>query len=251
VAIGQCAGLQLPLGKTWTALSSSYRVLRAVYSQRQGGHSTVSGRGGAPHGCFPPTCGKGWPVHEDVQTIAGPGCSAVPVKPVLLDEPASNGAKARSGLDDAYCGLARSPFRQRAALRLVSGIWGSAAFIKDRGWHRNTRQGHFAPCRAIRQPRGLVEGSRLDEFGTGLIAVVRFSGPAGQWHARAAKNGPPYLSLLQIALQGLRWSPTGAWSGASGKVQRLIHLCRKAAAGGGLALCKRTMICYVLMQKRS
>jgi len=171
-------------------------------------------------------------LHEDVQTVAGPGLWRYTQEPVLdggvlrwRDGPAVSG-------DAQVLATAAAPFAAEGGLRLMQGNLGRGV-IKISAVAPEHRVVEAA-ARVFDSQEGLQAAFDAGELDCDVVAVVRFQGPAA--------NGMPELHRLTPALGALQDAgrrvalvTDGRMSGASGKVPAVIHVGPEALAGGMLA----------------
>ncbi len=194
--------------------------------------------------------GMGWLVgelleagllHEDVETVAGPGLAAYTQEPKLAGDSGESGESGdslhwqpapRRALNDRILRPASDPFQPSGGLKEISGNLGRgvmkiSAVAPE---HRLIE----APARVFDSQEAVRAAFRAGEFTGDVVVVVRFQGP----HA----NGMPELHALTPVLsvlqgRGLRVAlvTDGRMSGASGKIPAAIHLSPEAARAGPLA----------------
>ena len=171
-------------------------------------------------------------LHEDVQTVAGPGLRRYTTEPGLVDGRVQWADAPATSLDDGVLRPVAAPFAADGGLRMLEGNLGRGVVKVSaiRAEHRVVT----APARVFDDQQEF-----LDTFATGnldrdAVVVVRYQGPAA--------NGMPELHALTPALgvlqdRGFRVAlvTDGRMSGASGKVPAAIHVTPEAAAGGPLA----------------
>jgi phosphogluconate dehydratase len=173
-------------------------------------------------------------LHDDVQTIMGPGLGAYAKMPVLdsSDRIAWQPARAQSG-DTSVLRPATEPFSTEGGLKVLDGNLGRAV-IKISSVKRELRLVE-APARVFETQHALIAAAKAGELDRDVVAVVRFQGPRA--------NGMPELhqltpTLANIQDKGFRVAlvTDGRMSGASGKIPAAIHVSPEALAGGALAL---------------
>ena len=171
-------------------------------------------------------------LHEDVQTIMGPGLRQYAAELRLVDgalRPVP--APAQSG-DPKILAAAGAPFSPTGGLVVASGNLGQAVMkvsaVKPE--HRVVE----APARVFDDQESVQAAFDRGELTSDLVAVVRFQGPRAAGMPELHKL-TPLLSILQD--RGLRVAlvTDGRMSGASGKVLSAIHVSPECVAGGALA----------------
>jgi len=173
-------------------------------------------------------------LHEDVQTVVGPGLRAYASEP-WLDEGGTRLSWRPPPAQSADTGVLRGvaePFDAHAGVRLMQGNLGRAIFkvsaVKPE--HRVVT----APARIFDDQDAVLAAFQAGELHRDVIVVVRFQGPRANGMPELHKLTPS-LSLLQDAGHRVALVTDGRMSGASGKVPSAIHVSPEAAAGGPLA----------------
>ncbi len=172
-------------------------------------------------------------LHEDVETVAGPGLARYTEEPRLGEGGGlAYVAGPRASLNDRILRPAADPFQPTGGLKALDGNLGRGV-IKISA----VKPEHHlveAPARVFADQAEVKAAFQAGEFTADTVVVVRFQGP----HA----NGMPELHALTPLLavlqdRGLKVAlvTDGRMSGASGKVPAAIHLAPEAAAGGPLA----------------
>jgi len=168
-------------------------------------------------------------LHEDVETVSGPGLSRYAQEPWLnggrLDWRA---APARSGDEEVLRPLSR-PFSADGGLKLIRGELGRAVVkisaVKPE--HRRVA----APALVFDSQQQMMEAYKRGELQRDFIAVLRHQGPRANGMPELHKL-TPILALLQDAGRKVALVTDGRMSGASGKVPSAIHMTPEALAGG-------------------
>ena len=171
-------------------------------------------------------------LHEDVQTVAGPGLSRYSREPFLLDEQLSwREAPLISGDEEVVRPCSRA-FTFDGGLKLLIGNLGRAIIKVSavKPAHRVVE----APALVFDSQAAVLAAFENGDLNRDFIAVLRFQGPRA--------NGMPELHKLTPALQILQDQghkvaliTDGRMSGASGKVPAAIHITPECQAGGPLA----------------
>ncbi|GAA5183835.1 phosphogluconate dehydratase [Niveibacterium umoris] len=172
-------------------------------------------------------------LHEDVQTVAGPGLSRYARIPSLsadgsllwVDAPEASG-------DTSILRPASNPFSADGGLKVLQGNLGRAV-IKVSAVNVNHRVVE-APVRVFADQAEVIGAAKRGELERDVVVVVRYQGPRA--------NGMPELHKLTPTLANLQDKgfkvalvTDGRMSGASGKVPAAIHVTPEAVAGGGIA----------------
>lgn len=229
VAIGQCAGLQL----RWEDMADLSKIVPSIARMYPNGKADINQfhAAGGTAWLFAQLLEAGL-LHEDVDTIAGPGLRRYTAEPVLEQGKLVWRDGPQRSLDESILRTWRQPFSPEGGLRIVEGNLGRGV-IKVSAVapaHRKVR----AACRLFESQEAFVQAFKAGELECDLVAVVRFQGPAANGMPELHKL-TPYLSLLQDRGFQVALVTDGRMSGASGKVPAVIHLCPEAAAGGPLA----------------
>lgn len=168
-------------------------------------------------------------LHEDVQTVAGPGLSRYRAEPWLSPEGlAWRAGSAYSGDRDVLRGHAE-PFAPDGGLRLMHGNLGRGVIkvsaVKPE--HRRVA----AMARVFTSQEAVQAAFDAGELRRDVVVVLRGQGPRA--------NGMPELHRLTPLLGSLQDEgfavalvTDGRMSGASGKVPAVIHLSPEAVGGG-------------------
>ena len=180
-------------------------------------------------------------LHEDVETVAGPGLAAYTREPKLAGDSGESSESSeslhwrpapRQALNDRILRPASAPFQPSGGLRQITGNLGRGVMKVSAvaPEHRLIE----APARVFDSQEAVRAAFKAGEFTSDVVVAVRFQGP----HA----NGMPELHALTPVLsvlqgRGLRVAlvTDGRMSGASGKIPAAIHLSPEAAREGPLA----------------
>ena len=160
-------------------------------------------------------------LHDDVQTIMGPGLENFCREPVLQDSTIAWKPVTNQSLDTSILRPASDPFDAHGGLRLVQGNLGRAVIktsaVKEK-YHRIE-----APARVFDTQQDFVDAFNRGEFTTDMVVVLTHQGPSA--------NGMPELHQLTPFLRVLQGSglkvallTDGRMSGASGQVLAAIHV---------------------------
>jgi len=174
-------------------------------------------------------------MHEDVQTICGPGLSKQAREPKLVngtltwvDAPADSG-------DLDVVRPASDPFAATGGLKLLRGNLGRAmikvsAVADDR---------HIieAPAQVFATQEAVLDAYKAGDLHKDVIVVLRFQGPQATGMPELHKLTPA-LGVLQSLGYRVGFVTDGRMSGASGKIPAAIHLVPEALAGGPIAQIK-------------
>jgi phosphogluconate dehydratase len=229
VAIAQAAGIVID----WTdfdELSRAVPLLARVYPNGSGDVNQFQAAGGLAF-VIRELLDAGL-LHEDVQTVAGPGLRRYQEEPFLEDGTLVWKPGVVESLDRDMARPVSDPFDGEGGLRLLAGNLGRAVIkisaVKPQ--HRVVE----APAIVFDDQDDFLAAFKAGDLDKDFIAVVRFQGPQA--------NGMPELHSLSPALGVLQdrgrkvaLVTDGRMSGASGKTPAAIHLSPEAADGGLLA----------------
>jgi len=171
-------------------------------------------------------------LHEDVQTVMGPGLRRYALSPAVQDGKLAFVPAPERSLDKNVVSTVEEPFSHEGGLALLEGNLGRGVIkisaLKPAQMHIE------AEVRVFESQEALLSAFKVGELERDFIAVVRFQGPGA--------NGMPELHGLMAplgALQDMGYKVAivtdGRMSGASGKVPSAIHVTPEAAHGGLLA----------------
>jgi phosphogluconate dehydratase len=171
-------------------------------------------------------------VHEDVQTVWGPGLRPYAIEPKLgadgsvVREPAPE----KSGDEKVLAPMPKA-FQPTGGLKVLSGNLGHA-IIKTSAV-KPERRVIQAPAVVFDSQEALSDAFKAGRLDRDFVAIVRFQGPKA--------NGMPELHRLTTVLGVLQdrgrkvaLVTDGRMSGASGKVPAAIHVTPEALVGGAI-----------------
>ncbi len=171
-------------------------------------------------------------LHEDVNTVAGPGLRRYCTQPFLDDGALRWAPGARASTDADVLRPVAAPFQTGGALRVLTGNLGTAALkLSAVPADRHVIE---APAVVLDDPAELGTLFRRGELDRDFVAVVRFQGPRANGMPEM-HSLMPVLGLLQDRGHRVALVTDGRLSGASGKVPAAIHIVPEAACGGPLA----------------
>jgi len=230
VAIARAAGIRI----TWddfSELSDAIPLIVRIYPNGAGDINSFQQAGGMA--VFIRELLAGGYLHEEVQTVAGPGLERY----TRIPEERADGLvweqTAGESTDGATLAAVTHPFASTGGIRLLTGNLGRA-IIKVSALTDGVNTEVTAPAMVFHSQEELAEAFKAGEMERDLIAVVRFQGPRA--------NGMPelhkliaYLSILMDRGFKVGLVTDGRLSGASGKVPFAIHLTPEAVSGGTIA----------------
>ncbi|TEH38981.1 phosphogluconate dehydratase [Pseudomonas aeruginosa] len=229
LAIAQAAGIQL----TWQDMSELSHVvptLARIYPNGQADINHFQAAGGMSF--LIRQLLDGGLLHEDVQTVAGPGLRRYTREPFLEDGRLVWREGPERSLDEAILRPLDKPFSAEGGLRLMEGNLGRGVMKVSAvaPEHRVVE----APVRIFHDQASLAAAFKAGELERDLVAVVRFQGPRANGMPELHKL-TPFLGVLQDRGFKVALVTDGRMSGASGKVPAAIHVSPEAIAGGPLA----------------
>ncbi|MBH9503677.1 phosphogluconate dehydratase [Pseudomonas aeruginosa] len=229
LAIAQAAGIQL----TWQDMSELSHVvptLARIYPNGQADINHFQAAGGMSF--LIRQLLDGGLLHEDVQTVAGPGLRRYTREPFLEDGRLVWREGPERSLDEAILRPLDKPFSADGGLRLREGNLGRG--VMKVAAVAPEHQGVEAPVRIFHDQASLAAAFKAGELERDLVAVVRFQGPRANGMPELHKL-TPFLGVLQDRGFKVALVTDGRMSGASGKVPAAIHVSPEAIAGGPLA----------------
>ncbi len=171
-------------------------------------------------------------LHEDVQTIMGPGLAHYTKEPKLRDGALSWEDGPSASLNEKILRPARDPFQPTGGLSQLKGNLGRGV-MKISAVAPEARSIR-APARVFDDQHAVKAAFNAGELTNDVVVVVRFQGPKAvgmpELHSLT-----PTLAVLQDRGLKVALVTDGRMSGASGKVPAAIHVCPEAADGGPLA----------------
>ncbi|EIU1333018.1 phosphogluconate dehydratase [Pseudomonas aeruginosa] len=229
LAIAQAAGIQL----TWQDMSELSHVvptLTRIYPNGQADINHFQAAGGMSF--LIRQLLDGGLLHEDVQTVAGPGLRRYTREPFLEDGRLVWREGPERSLDEAILRPLDKPFSAEGGLRLMEGNLGRG--VMKVSAVAPEHQVVEAPVRIFHDQASLAAAFKAGELERDLVAVVRFQGPRANGMPELHKL-TPFLGVLQDRGFKVALVTDGRMSGASGKVPAAIHVSPEAIAGGPLA----------------
>ncbi len=168
-------------------------------------------------------------LHEDVQTILGPGLRNFCREPFLKNGELEWRAAAEQSLDAEIVRPASDPFDAEGGLRLVSGNLGRA--IVKVSAVAPEHCSIEAPARIFTSQAAFTQAFNDGELETDFVAVLPGQGPRANGMPELHKL-TPYLGVLQNRGFKVALLTDGRMSGASGKVLAAIQVTPESLAGG-------------------
>lgn len=171
-------------------------------------------------------------LHEDVNTVAGPGLRRYTQTPVLQDGKLVWVDGPTESSDLSVMTSATNPFKEHGGLQVLSGNIGRGV-IKTSALREGTEIVQ-APAVVFSSQHELDKAFKAGELNKDCVVVVRFQGPRACGMPELHKLTPP-LGVLQDRGFHVALVTDGRMSGASGKVPAAIHVTPEAVDGGVIA----------------
>ncbi len=168
-------------------------------------------------------------LHDDVQTILGPGLKAFCREPVLEEGAVAWRPVTSQSLDTSVLRSVDEAFNDHGGLQLVQGNLGRAVIktsaVKEK-YHRIE-----APARVFDSQQGFVDAFNRGEFTTDMVVVLTHQGPSSNGMPELHQL-TPFLRVLQASGLRVALLTDGRMSGASGQVLAAIHVTPDTLGGG-------------------
>ncbi|MGV1100433.1 phosphogluconate dehydratase [Thiovibrio sp. JS02] len=172
-------------------------------------------------------------VHEEVQTVAGPGLARYTTAPQLRNGVLRwEDGPARSLAPEVIASQA-APFAETGGLKVLSGNLGRAV-IKVSALPAGAKTRITAPALVFHTQAELEGAFRENRLDRDFIAVIRFQGPQANGMPELHKLVTPLTVLMERGFT-VGMVTDGRLSGASGRVPAAIHVTPEALCGGLLA----------------
>jgi phosphogluconate dehydratase len=230
ITMAEAAGIDL----TWAdfdALAAVVPLVARIYPNGSADVNHFHAAGGTPF--LVHTLLEAGLLHEDVQTLAGPGLSRYCQRP-LLDEAGAlvwEDAAAESG-DPAVLRPAADPFEPDGGLRVLRGSLGHAV-IKTSAVAPEHRVVE-APARVFDDQVGFLQAFSRRELDRDVVVVIREQGPSA--NGMPELHGlTPSLGVLQKRGYAVALVTDGRMSGASGSIPAAIHVTPESVHGGPIS----------------
>ena len=229
VAIAAAAGIKIDW-QDFADLSSVVPLLARVYPNGSADVNHFHAAGGL--GFILTDMLNNGLLHEDVNTILGPGLRNFCKEPFIDNKRLHWRDTPTTSLDEDILRPVARPFDAEGGLQLVSGNIGRA-IVKvsavDAEFHSIT-----AAAKVFQSQASFVEAFNNDELEQDFVAVLSCQGPRANGMPELHKL-TPYLGVLQNRGFKVALVTDGRMSGASGKVLAAIQVTPEARAGGLIA----------------
>ncbi|WP_303289296.1 phosphogluconate dehydratase [Marinobacter sp. SS5-14b] len=229
IAIARAAGILIDWND-YAELSSAVPSLTRIYPNGQEDINAFHEAGGTPF-LIQELLNAGY-LHEDVQTVMGPGLDQYTRMPALGGEGLEWQAASRDSLrPDVLSSVAR-PFAPDGGLKVLEGNLGRGVIKVS----AVAPEHHCveAPAVVFDDQNELKAAFEAGDLDRDCVVVVRFQGPKANGMPELHKL-TPYLGVLQDRGFRVGLVTDGRMSGASGKVPAAIHVYPEALEGGPLA----------------
>ncbi len=230
VAIAKSAGIQINWDD-FAELSDIVPLLVRIYPNGSGDINSFQQAGGMS--LLIRELLAGGLVHEEVETVVGPGLSRYLEQPVLEKGRVIWQDGPQQSRDPAIIAPVAQPFAPISGIKLLSGNLGRA-IMKISALADGEDTVVEAPALVFQSQQEVEQAFQNGRLNRDMVAVLRFQGPQA--------NGMPELhkliTWLAISMEKgyqIGLVTDGRLSGASGKVPFAIHCTPEAAAGGLLA----------------
>lgn len=170
-------------------------------------------------------------LHEDVQTIVGPGLNNYTAEPFLQDGKVVWHEGTEKSLDPEVVGTVEKPFSEDGGLKLLQGNLGRGVIKTSavKPEHRVVK----APAMIFDSQEAFLNAFKDGQLEKDVVAVVRFQGPKANGMPELHKLTPS-LGVMQDKGFKVALVTDGRMSGASGKVPAAIHITPEVLGGGPL-----------------
>jgi phosphogluconate dehydratase len=172
-------------------------------------------------------------LHNDVQTVAGPGLEQYTRKAELEEGRVIWGDGPEASLDSNVIASAKEPFSPSGGLKVLKGNIGRAV-IKVSALAEGDQTVIEAPAMVFHTQDEFEKAFQEGRMNRDLVAVVRFQGPQANGMPELHKLITPLSVIMSRGFQ-VAMVTDGRLSGASGKVPAAIHVSPEALCGGLLA----------------
>jgi phosphogluconate dehydratase len=168
-------------------------------------------------------------LHDDVQTILGPGLKAFCREPVLEEDIIAWKPVTDKSLDTDILRPVDQPFNDHGGLQLVQGNLGRAVIKTSAVKEKHHRI--EAPARVFDSQQAFVDAFNRGEFTSDMVVVLTHQGPSSNGMPELHQL-VPFLRVLQASGLKVALLTDGRMSGASGQVLSAIHVTPDTLGGG-------------------
>lgn len=171
-------------------------------------------------------------LHEDVNTILGPGLRRFCKEPHIDNGKLAWKETQSESLDDSILRPCSNPFSPEGGLQLVTGNIGRA--IVKLSAVEEKYHAIEAPAKVFQSQQDFVDAFNAGQLECDFVAVLSCQGPRANGMPELHKL-TPYLGVLQNRGFKVALVTDGRMSGASGKVLAAIQVTPEALCGGLIA----------------
>ena len=171
-------------------------------------------------------------LHEDVNTIMGPGLRHFGRQAVLTNGEVGYSKAPKKSLNQKILRAIDDPFQLSGGLQNLKGNLGTAV-VKISAVDEE-RRFIEAPAAVFHSQDAVKKAFQSGALNRDVIVVVRYQGPSANGMPEL-HNLTPFLAITQDRGFKVALVTDGRMSGASGKVPAAIHLSPEAADGGPIA----------------
>ena len=171
-------------------------------------------------------------LHEDVNTIMGPGLRHFGRQAVLTNGEVGYSKAPQKSLNQKILRAIDDPFQLSGGLQNLKGNLGTAV-VKISAVDEE-RRFIEAPAAVFHSQDAVKKAFQSGALNRDVIVVVRYQGPSANGMPEL-HNLTPFLAITQDRGFKVALVTDGRMSGASGKVPAAIHLSPEAADGGPIA----------------
>jgi len=229
IAIARAAGILMD----WTdfsELSDVIPLMARVYPNGVADVNHFHAAGGVPF--IMQSLLKQGLMHEEVNTILGPGLSAFCRESGVEHQRIVWRRAAEKSYNENVLRSAEAPFQSTGGIRLLQGNLGRSVIktsaVDPEHWVVE------APAIVFQSQEAFLQAFKANELNQDFIAVLPFQGPGSNGMPELHKLTPS-LAVLQKRGYKVALVTDGRMSGASGKVPAAIHLWPEAEKGGNIA----------------
>jgi phosphogluconate dehydratase len=230
VAVARAAGIRINWDD-FSHLSDAVPLLVRIYPNGPGDINDFQAAGGMA--VLIRELLEGGFLHNDVQTVAGPGLERYTTKPESREGKVSWGAGPETSLNSEVIASAKKPFSPTGGLKVLDGNLGRA-IIKVSALAKGDQTLIEAPAMVFHTQDDFIKVFHEGRMNRDLVAVVRFQGPQSNGMPELHKLITPLSVIMDLGFQ-VAMVTDGRLSGASGKVPSAIHVSPEALCGGLLA----------------
>jgi phosphogluconate dehydratase len=230
VAVARAAGIRINWDD-FSNLSDVVPLLVRIYPNGSGDINDFEAAGGMA--VLIKELLEGGFLHNDVQTVAGPGLEKYTGKPELKKGKVLWGAGPETSLNSEVIASAKEPFSPTGGLKVLDGNLGRAV-MKVSALADGEQKLIEAPAMVFHTQDDLEKAFHEGRMNRDLVAVVRFQGPQANGMPELHKLITPLSVIMDHGFQ-VAMVTDGRLSGASGKVPSAIHVSPEALCGGLLA----------------